>query len=70
MRLADQLGGLARAAEMAGINRMQIFIAEQRGNLLSLPYTGAAKLAIRRSLAAPLQIPIGRAVANENYLHS
>lgn len=54
MRLADQLGGLACAPEIAGINRMDFLVAEQHGDLLGLANTDFAEVTIRRSLAAAL----------------
>ena len=70
MRLADELGGLARTPEIAGLNGVDFVVAEERGDLLGLTNAGFAEMAIGRSLAAALQIPVGRAVAHEDDLHS
>ena len=64
MRVADALGGLARALKIAGIDRVNPFVAQPLGNLFGLADADFTQVAIARALAAALKIPVRRAVAH------
>jgi len=54
VRLTDQLGGLARPAQIAGVNRLDVLAAEQRGDLFGLPHSDIAEFQVGGALTAPL----------------
>ena len=65
----DDFSCAARPFQVAGIDTVKGFRAQERGDIFGLTQSNIAQVAIARTLAAVLQIPIGSAVAHEDDLH-
>src|SRR5262249_21527469 len=69
MVAADDLGSLNRPLHRTRIDSGEWLLAQDAANLLSLGQSGTVKVEVRCSLAAPLSIPVGFAVAQEKDFH-
>ena len=67
--LADHFSGAPRPLQIAGIDRVNCFLAQPHGDLFGLLQSDIAEITIARSLTAMFQVPIGGAMAHEYYLH-
>ena len=65
----DDFSCASRPFQVAGIDTVNGFLAQLRGDLFSLAQPNVAQVAVARTLAAMLQIPIGSAVAHKDDLH-
>ena len=66
---ADDFSGPPRPLQVAGIDTMNLFLAQSRGERFGLTQPDVAQIAIARTLAAVFEIPIGCAMAHKNDLH-
>jgi hypothetical protein len=65
----DDFSCASRPLQVAGIDTVNGFLAQLRGDLFGLAQANVAQVAVARTLAAMLQIPIGSAVAHKDDLH-
>ena len=66
---ADDFSGAPCSLQVDGIDSMNCFLAQPRGESLGLAQPDIAQIAIARPLATVFEIPIGCAMAHENDLH-
>ena len=69
MRLPNDLGSVQRPFQITGIDRVDLFRAEMRGDIHCLPLSPVVKIQVCDALTTSLKIPIGFAVPEKQDPH-